>query len=286
VPRSVAEAATHGLAALARMQTREGYFPFYVGSPETSWRRCDPIFGTTYIMMAVGRLLPAERIAHAMDYIANSRRSDGLWHYDPSLDIPPDVDTTACALAALALDGRKADIAGGAELLRTFWRPDEGPFRTWPADGAWSAAGRDDPVVNCHVLHSLRLLGAPATDVELAAVRNLVRRSESGSRYYSSPGAIALACRRGGIGEEFWPPILASPPKDGLGLLQWFTATGRYRDQLIPLLLRMQREDGSWPVAPWVTGVNVPAWGSPAVTTALAVEALLARHGGAKPAPA
>ncbi len=283
MPRSVTEATTAGLAALAGMQTRAGYFPFYVGSQETSWRRCDPIFATAYIMMIVGRLLPAERIAHATDYIANSRRSDGLWHYDPSLDIPPDADTTACALAALARDGRTSETAGGADLLRTFWRAEAGPFRTWRIDGPWSHAGRDDPVVNCHILHALQLLGAPATDIERSAVAALVQRSLSGSRYYSSPGAIALACRRGRIGEEFWPPIVVAPPKGGLGLLQWFTATGRHRDQLVPLLLRTQREDGSWPVAPWVTGVNVPSWGGPAISTALAIEALLVRGGAAKP---
>jgi hypothetical protein len=284
MPRSVNEAVDAGLAALAGMQTREGYFPFYMGSPDTSWRRCDPIFATAYIMMTVGRLLPPARIAAAVEYIASRRRADGLWHYDTSLDIPPDVDTTSCALAALALDGRQADVAGGADLLRTFWRVPDGPFRTWPDGGSWAAAGRDDPVVNCHVLHALKLLGAPPTDVERTAVAALVRRSLGGSRYYSSPGAIALACRRAEIGEAAWPPIAAAPPKDGLGLLQWFTATGRYHDRVVPLLLGLQRADGSWPVAPWVTGVRVPSWGCPAISTALAVEALLARQGAAKPA--
>lgn len=276
MPRSPDDAIAAGLAALARMQTREGYFPFYVGDAGSSWRRCDPIFATAYIMMGVGRLLPADNVARAVEYIATSRRTDGLWHYDPSLDIPPDADTTSCALAALALDGRQSEIAGAGELLRTFWRPDEGPFRTWRIEGRWSIAGRDDPVVNCNVLYALRLVGAPATAAEREAVAALIRRSVNGSRYYSSPGAIALACRRGEIGEADWPPIVAAPPTDGLGYIQWFTATGRHRDRLVPRLLASQREDGSWPIAAWVTGVNVPSWGSPTVTTALAVEALRA----------
>jgi hypothetical protein len=288
VPRSIAEAVTDGLAALARMQTREGYFPLYTGTAGSMWTRCDPIFSTAYIMMGIGRLLPAQHIAHAVDYIANSRRSDGLWHYDPALDIPPDADATACALAALARDGRRADIADGADLLRAFWRSEGGPFRTWWGEGAWSRTDRDDPVVNCHVLYALRLLGVPATDVERAAVAALVRRSVNGPRYYGSPGAVALACRRAGIGPEDWPPIVAAPPKDGLGLLQWFTATGRQREEIVPLLLRLQRPDGSWPIATWVTGAGAPPpiWGSPAITTALTLEALLAQRGGARPAAA
>jgi hypothetical protein len=50
----------------------------------------------------------------------------------------------------------------------------------------------------------------------------------------------------------------------------------RLDDELIATVLAAQRSDGSWPIWPWVTGAIVPRtyWGSPAVTTALAVEAL------------
>lgn len=276
MPRTINEAVALGLRALGAMQRREGYFPLYFGSSSTAWQPCDPIFSTAYIMMGVGRLLPPIRVAHAVEYIASSRRSDGLWQYDPSLSSPPDADTTACALAALALDGQVADPAGDADLLRTFWRPHEGPFRTWRAEGAWSSTDRDDPVVNCNVLYALRLLGAPATNMEGAAATALVRRSVAGARYYRSSGAVALACRRGEIAEEAWPANVAAPPKDGLGLIQWFAATGREGERIIPRLLGAQRPDGSWRIAPWVTGAGVPTpfWGSPAITTALAIEAL------------
>lgn len=258
------------------MQTSEGYFPFYVGSSETIWRRCDPIFATAYIMMGVGRLLPKDRIAQAVDYIASRRGADGLWNYDPALNIPSDADTTSCSLAALALDGRHAETAGGADLLRTFWRPETGPFRTWREEGPWTLDARSDAVVNCNVLFALRLLGAPPTDTEHGAVATLVRESVKGSAYYSSPGAITLACRRGCIGEESWPPVVASPPPDALGALQWFIATGRHHDRMVPRILQVQQPDGSWPISTWVTGRRLPSWGSPAVTTSLAVEALRA----------
>jgi hypothetical protein len=45
---------------------------------------------------------------------------------------------------------------------------------------------------------------------------------------------------------------------------------------LIGAVLAAQSADGAWPVRPWVTaaGKPKPFWGSPAITTALAIEAL------------
>src|SRR5262245_40198029 len=186
VTRSIPEAISVGIAALARMQGADGSFPLFTGTGPTGWLPCGRLFSTAYIMLGASGLLPSDNIARALAFIRGQRRSDGLWEYDPAIRIPPDADSTACSLASLVLHGDGSDLAAGADLLRSYWRADQGPFRTWKAAGTWSAPERDDAVVNCNVLFALRLLGSPATAAEGAAVRELLQRTDGSSRYYCS----------------------------------------------------------------------------------------------------
>jgi hypothetical protein len=205
------------------------------------------------------------------------RRRDGLWEYDPAIRIPADADSTACSLAALMLRGDGSDAAGGADLLRSYWREDQGPFRTWKAAGVWSLPERDAAVVNCNVLFALRLLGSPATPAEQAAVRKLLLGLEGPSRYYCAPATIAHAAHRAGLEQNALPPQATACPQanDLIGSVQWLCAM----PEPAPALIAAQRADGSWPLWPWVTGAGNPKpfWGSAAITTALALEALC-RH--------
>jgi hypothetical protein len=272
-------AAAAGLAALARLQSADGSFPLWTGTQ--GWRVCDPLFSTAYIMLGAGRKLPAENVARALAFIRRRRGPDGLWEYDTALHLPPDSDSTSCALAALALSGGREDVAGGPRLLRSYWRDGSGPFRTWNPPSPLSNLERDDPVVNCNVVLALATLGAPASAAELAAVRDLLGRSVRGSRYYCAPGAIAHAASRAGLPRAVLPRIatLEPEPADLLGCAQFLCASPQPHPALAEAVLRAQRPDGSWPVFPWVTAQESPRpfWGSPAVTTALAIEAL-ARH--------
>ena len=247
----------------------------------TGWGPCSPLFSTAYIMLGAGRLLAPDAIGRAAAYIRGQRRADGLWDYDPELRIPPDSDCTACALAALALCGASPEGAADAALLRAFWRPGGGPFQTWNVPGQWSIPERDDAVVNCNIVLALRLLGSPATPEELDAVRQLVGRSEKGSRFYYAPSTIAHAASRAGLGWGVLPPVAAARPQadDLVGYAQWLCALPDSEGGLTAPVLAAQRPDGSWPTSDWVTGESTPKpfWGSSAVTTALAVEAL-ARH--------
>ena len=182
---------------------------------------------------------------------------------------------TACSLAALALHGGTVE-SGDADLLRTFWRPGEGPFRTWRVPGDWSIPARDDPVVNCNLVLALDLLGSPAAPAETAAVEALLGRSTSGSRYYCAPAAIAHAARRAGFAPGALPATAAARPTAGgvMAAAQWLAAGLGRDDRLVAGILAAQRPDGSWPGGAWVFGVGTPFWGSAAVTTAFAVEAL------------
>lgn len=258
------------------MQAADGSFPLLVGRGPTRWVPCSPLFSTAYIMLGAGGLLPADNIAWAVAFMRNRRRPDRLWEYDPALRIPPDSDSTSCSLAALMLHGDGSDADGGADLLRSFWRPDTGPFRTWREPGIWSVPERDDAVVNCNVLLALRLLGAPATTREQEAVRQLLLRSNGRSRFYCTPSTTAHAARRAGLEQEALPAaaIARPPPKDLIGCIQWLCAAPKCDAPLVDSVLAAQRDDGSWPLWPWVTGEAMPFWGSAAITTALALEAL------------
>lgn len=278
------QALSRGLRALTGMQAADGSFPLRRRLQVPWWRRgarwqpCGPLFSTAYVLLAAGALLPADSRQAALDYLRRARRGDGLWDYDPALDIPPDSDCTACALAALALhDQAGADPAGPA-LLRAFWRAPEGPFRSWPDSGMWSLPERDDAVVNCNVIHALKLLGTTPTPAETAAAQRLIAGSGEGSRYYCAPSTVAHAARRAGFAWEDLPAGLHRPPKtsDAAAIAQHLAAQPKQDPVLVGALLALQRPDGSWPAAPWVRAVGkpTPLWGSAAVSTALALEAL------------
>jgi hypothetical protein len=286
--RSPTEAVSAGLAALVRMQLPDGSFALFTGSRSTGWRPCGRLFSTAYVMLTAGRLLPHGNIARAVQFIRTQRRPDGLWEYDPALRIPPDSDSTACALAALALHGDPVDVADGADLLHSYWRPDGGPFRSWKAAGMWSLPERDDAVVNCNILFALRLLGSPATPRESAAVRQLLQRS-TGSRYYCASATIAHAARRAGLEWQALPAAATARPhpKDLLGAAQWLCGTPEPDAELVAALLAAQHPGGYWPLWPWVMAQEIPQpfWGSAAITTALAVEALDRQPGATRDSP-
>jgi hypothetical protein len=276
--RCVADVIVAGVAALAAMQGSDGSFPLFTGGAATRWSPCGRLFSTAYIMLGAGRLMPPNNIARAVAFIRSQRRPDGLWEYDPALRIPPDADSTACALAALMLHGYGSDVAGGAELLRCYWRIPTGPFRTWKAPGIWSLPERDDVVVNCNVMLALRLMGSPATVVEQVAVRRLIQQTNGRSRYYCAPATLAHAVRRAGVDDTLLPDVATARPEPGdlIGAVRWLCAVSEPDAAVMAAVLAAQQPDGSWPLSPWVTGVGdpTPFWGSPAITTALAIEAL------------
>jgi hypothetical protein len=259
------------------MQAPDGSFPLFTRSEATAWMPCGSLFSTAYVMMGAGGLLSHNVIARAVNFIRSNRRADGLWDFDTAIAVPPDADTTACALAALVLHGEISNPQADARLLRTFWRADAGRFRCWNTAGIWSLPERDDPVANCNVLFALRLLGAPATAEETRGVVGFLRQSGR-ARYYWSPATIAHAARRQPPKAHLPPPQLAARPHEAdlLGCIQWQCGMQKSDAGLIGAVLAAQSADGSWPIRAWVTGAGKPKpfWGSPAITTALAVEAL------------
>lgn len=270
------------------MQAADGSFPFHSRRGSAPWSPCGALFATAYVMLSGGRGLPRDVAARAVHYLRGQRRPDGLWHYDPALSVPPDSDSTACALAALRLHECPLDAAADAALLRRFWRPGAGPFRTWDAGGMWALQERDEPVANCNIVYALGLLDAPATAAELDSVHGLLRRSIEGPRYYCAPSTIAHAAQRAGLNRSELPAAAVARPPAGdlMGSVQWLCAMPAGDPAIAEAVLAAQRPDGSWPIANWVTAVGrpTPYWGSPALTTAFAIEALGGTSSGGKAA--
>ncbi len=274
---TIERAVSSGIAALGRMQAEDGSFPFFTRLETTAWKPCGRLFSTAYIMLGAGKMLPRDSITRAVGFIASQRGADRLWNYDPAINVPPDSDTTACALAALLLHSEVAEAEAEARLLRTFWRADAGRFRSWNVPGMWSLPERDDPVVNCNILHALKQLGSPVTAEETSAVTRFL--STCGApRYYCAPSTIAHAAHRAGLGHDALPHIATAVPAEAdlMGCVQWLCGMRTPNIKLIDAVLAAQHADGSWPIRPWVTGAGQPRpfWGSSAITTALAVEAL------------
>ncbi len=263
--------------ALARMGRRLGWARQTPTGPTFSY---DPLFATAYILMSAGRWLPRTAVDRAVAYLERRRDADGLWTYGQlgGEPLPPDSDCTACALAAMALAGVSLDADAEAGRLRRFWRPDLRRFRTWDVGGAWSIPERDDPVVNANIVAALAALKRPATAAEQAGVAAYLAACAQGSRYYCAPATIAHAAHRAGLDPTGLAPRVRARPGRGdlIGTIQWLCAGHAGDPEATRRVLAAQRPDGSWPALAWVRAVGLPTsyWGSAAVTTALAIEAL------------
>lgn len=278
-PHELDPAIRSGLAQLAAMQMPDGSFPLSHHDGTRPPRPCHGLFSTLTVLLATGDLLPADSRSAAIAYVIEQRRADGLWMFDPDLPIPADSDCLACALAALARNAHAFAASADVDLLRSFWRADDGPFLTWQdAPGEWLHRNRDDAVVNCNVLLALRALGAPPIPLETRAVLELVNRSVRGTRYYCSPATIVYAARRAGLPmDSIDHRLRARPPREGvLPEAQWLSAIGQWDDQAIAHVLSAQSASGAWASEDWFRGVGADRWGSAAVSTALCVEGLRA----------
>jgi hypothetical protein len=247
------------------------------------------LFSTLSVLLAVGDLLPPHSRTRAIEFIVANRRVDGTWTFDPEMPIPPDSDDTACALAVLARYAPRAAGAGSADLLRSFWREDNGPFATWrDVPQQWQQTDRDDAVVNCNVLLALHALGEPPTAIEIQAVIGLINRSTKGTRYYCSPITIGYSARRAAVPLASIQPRLLARPRLDKGVLptaQWLSAVRKWDLGAVAHVLATQSAEGSWDAENWCRDVRSGRWGSAAVSTALCIEGLHAAASAAQTEP-
>ncbi|OOZ79714.1 hypothetical protein BOW50_03550 [Solemya velum gill symbiont] len=266
-----------GVEALQRSQLPNGAFPFSQRQSDGSWQACNPIFSTVTVLLCIGKLLPGSDVQRAIDYVVTCRESDGLWDYDPGMDIPADSDTVACALAALSNYAPDLIEQSDSDLLLSVLRPD-GVFLTWYSDeDRWQLQARDDAVVNCNVIYALSMMGCHVTDHTIEAIAKLIQRSTTGSRYYTQRCMLAYVAVRAGFDLTEIPEELTTQAMfedSPLSVAQSICAGIPPNEEAIPILLDTQCADGLWPAQPWCTGEGLEPWGSNAVTTAFCLEAL------------
>jgi hypothetical protein len=234
----------------------------------------------------------------------------GLWRFRPTsveaadtLSAPLDIDDTA--LASMAFRRYRLSLLLRLNIPTMLkWRDEQGRFRTWMEEGYLN------PV--CAVVNANAVWYIGETAATKPAIRWLMelatdRTDQAHQRYYPGPMLFNHAVSR--AAHESAPTLRAINRvleervmnEVGVGidrlsalnaaqavctLVRVGAGANRLVTQLGESLLQRQRADGSWPIAPAWGGHSLPShipgmptgrllyWGSAAITTAVAVEAL------------
>jgi hypothetical protein len=261
-----------------------GLMPEYRSSP----------FVTALVLLCLGAIgeCAVDR-RKALRFLAARREATGFVRFFQE-GIDPDLDDTAVVNYVLlsdrfdrwsyrALAHRIAAVERMAGLFPTWIRPTP------------DARNDVDPCVTANVLRFLGVLDVPAADA-WHALRQTVLNPAEGTLYYESPAALLFLTTT--LPDDLRARVLQSPELDrlALDLVDRFTAdphrspidvamtlsvasvagvTVAGRDALCQALLDWQTGCGSWP--PWGAFRAFNYWGSPSLTTALALHALF-RH--------
>lgn len=249
----------------------------------------------------------------ALDFLAAEMEPRGLWkhwtrQHPYHHQLPPDLDDTCCASAALARGGRT--FPDNRALLRKN-RNRRGLFRTWKLTLAQlrhplvsfgfftktSARPFDiDAVVNANALHYLGDVRGALPEVARYLVQVLREDREAHcDKWYENPFAVwyffsrALQRSAPEAGELIVQKIGATKPASALDRALAICALRDWnRTAEVAPLLALQLESGAWPAAPLYHGgrarrrngtfapphPDTPCWGSEELTTAFCIEAL------------
>ena len=308
-PSEIHHAIEKGVAYLESAQLPSGEIPIEISpTPEMSGdcSRQPCVFPAALAARALSITPSAARVqARALDFLQREMSPDGLWRHPSSelaehYDTPLDLDDTAIASAALAVAGRP--FPENRALLLAY-RERSGLFLTWMPQW-WrhplrtyrffffrrTAEVHDvDAVVNANVVIYLGVCeeSQPAIEHMLAVLRanrEMMSTIWYGSRftvwYFFSHALHEIAPE---AGEMIVPRIEATAPVNSLelalassSLLLW----NRMPD--VGPLIDAQPPSGAWPRAGFYhmgqrrldPQPKPPWWGSEALTTVFAVEAL------------
>lgn len=324
-------ALARAVAYLGSAQLPSGELPVYATTDPTLAERCvlDPsIFPTALALHCLSFCGEAAAVrARAEDFLLAEMDRHGLWRHwtrdHPHFkSLPPDLDDTACASAALAGAG-KAVPDNRALLLAN--RDSAGRFFTWlsprPRWTRWrhmavtlrqlrhlptlvmffrltSAKPYDvDACVNASCLHYLGdFPGREAVAAYLCTILAAGAERQC-DKWYENPFVVRYLLSRGLVRStpEAGPLLVARTAADRPGsslehalaaatLIDWGGDAGPH----VAALLAAQQEDGAWRRAALYHGgrarrrgggfaephPDTPRWGSEAITTAFAIEAL------------
>ena len=322
-----------GLAFLARVQRPNGEIPVCATSDPQMLKRlvADPsVFPTALAAHCLGFAGPAARpiLERAQAFLVGEMDRNGLWRHwtrehPLHRQLPPDLDDTSCATAALAAAG--LPLPENRHLMLAN-RTRRGLFLTWMIPRArWTGRahfsatlpqirhlatlimffrrtsakpGDVDAVVNANVLHCLR--GEEGSRAAAEWLLELLREGKESQcdKWYDNPIIVryflsrALAGVRPEAGEIIVRRSMAARAGKPLEaamlastLLDWEAAVP---PRILEMVAEGQGPSGGWPAAAVYHGgrarlprgsfsdphPDTPRWGSEALTTAFAIEAL------------
>lgn len=302
---AIAEALERAVAFLERSQLPSGEMRVLAaGKPDPS------VFPTALAAYSLSFTPRATRVRErAVEFLVAEMDSQGLWKHWPHEhpfhhQLPPDLDDTSCASAALVRAGR---IFPDNRPLLLRNRNRRGLFYTWKLTLAqlrhplvcWSFFRKTsakpfdvDAVVNANVLHYVGDV-PEVVDHLLYALRE--NRESQCDKWYENPFAVwyffsrALHRVAPQAGDIITRKLAAATPANALEhalaacILRYWN-----RDADLRPLLAAQLESGAWPAAPLYHGgrarkrdgtfasphPDTPHWGSEELTTAFCIEAL------------
>lgn len=291
----VASAVRDGLWRLCTLQRPSGEFPTY-HSPHADMAH--PVyhespFVTAFVLLALSRIVDARDTIcdYGATYLQHWRGDDGYVQFLAS-GIRADLDDTALVNWALQSFGRTShDYAALAHTLAASPHH-RGLYLTWRDEPG--QANDVDPCVTANVLRFVAPNGLDCA-VAAAALGRALDDAEyhEGTKYYVSPvamlylastvpgpvrahiGDAADWCRRYEALLERWARGELATVNDASLLISTAVAVGVVDERIGPIvdqLLGAQESDGRWPAVAAFRAFDF--WGSSALTTALAVEAL------------
>jgi hypothetical protein len=296
-----------GLTYLAHIQRPSGEFATYTSPrPDMSGatERPKTVYTTTFVIHSLSCLPPDPLIAsmqqRAGDFLAGEQEEDGAWHYDGRGGhlVPRDLDDTSCAAAALLTLGRRPDLSYYSLLWQNEVAPG-GPYYTWidvDHTGESFFARDVDIMANINILFCAGLLNLALSGVVAylqQAIQNKTYQPHSTycvaphlplyglSRAYADGHVTALAPAIP-VMQDYMLNQLPPPPAEPAALhlaclaaaLLNLQADLSLIEPYVTALLARQDNDGHWPA--WAVYLSYRHYydGAPALTTALALEAL------------
>ncbi len=306
-PIAISAAIQKGLAYLHRLQRPSGEFPTYT-SPHINLSNAKlykkSVYVTTFVVHALNFLPPHSLIPllqnRAKQFLAQEQEKNGAWNYEGRGNhrVPCDLDDASCAVAALFQLGQAPDFSFYALLWQNEAAPG-GPYYTWIDinDRTDDPRARQvDALVNANILFCAGLLKLELPGAS-AYLQALIRRNEYRaaslygvsahflvyliSRAYADGNVAGLSPAMPALQDYILQKLPAQPDKLpafelaclAAGLLN-LEADPRLIEACLSPLLKAQQATGKWPAWGAYAGFHPNYDGSPALTTALALEAL------------
>jgi hypothetical protein len=292
------------IAYLAAAQRPSGELPTF-SSRHASMAEARPypcsVYVSAFVALALARIAGqplADTVRErACAHLRAERNPGGSWGYEgrATRRVPPDLDDTALVQAALLSCGDAADFA----FFRLLWENESrpgGPYYTWVGVNGQDhlLARQVDALVNANLLYAATRCGQPLPGTAAYLAEVIAQASyDEASVYCFTPHLLAFCIARaagaGAAGLADALPALrayvantilpsAGSPFQlacGTAALAYLGAPAAVLAPQRAALCASQLADGSWPIAAAYSGYPPHFDGSPALSTALAIEALL-----------